>query len=263
MTSPTMVDVHRALLMALTWAAGTAAGVVLGWQGVQLVTFQVVESAAAPLSQPHVLEALEAAGGSPGPAAAPTATSEVPALQAAPTPTPVPPEVLPRSGGSLPASLAPGAGSRQPAVSVTHPAPVTTTTTTVVLPAPAATPPPAPPTSTTTTTAPKPKERPEPRPPAADQQSRPDDDAAAEPVYRTISSKGGTVAVRYDAGGHVELLWARPNDGFRADVQEDGEDKVVVVFRSRHHVSAIKAFWADGSPRSRVAEYPIRETDDS
>jgi hypothetical protein len=71
-----------------------------------------------------------------------------------------------------------------------------------------------------------------------------------------ITSKGGTVAVRYD-GDHVTLLWARPNDGFRADVQDDGGDKVVVLFRSRQHASLVKAFWADGSPRSRVVEYPV------
>jgi hypothetical protein len=253
-----MVNVHRALLMALTWVAGTAAGVVLGWQGVQLVTFQVVESAAAPLSQPHVLEALEAAGGSPGPAAAATATQEIPAAQAAPAPTPVAPKVLPRSGGSLPAPSAPGAGSRQPAVNVTAavaapPAPVTTTT---VAQPPVITPAAAPPTSTTTTTVPKPKDRQEPKPASGDKAPEAD-----KPIYRMIPSKGGTVAVRYQAG-HVELLWARPNDGFRADVQDDGDERVVVVFRSRQHVSQIKAFWADGSPRSRVVEYPVRQDDD-
>jgi hypothetical protein len=242
-----MGNVHRALLMALTWVAGTAAGVVLGWQGVQLVTFQVVESQAAPLSQPHVLEALEAAGGSPGPAAVSPATPEIPAPQAAPTPTPVPPKVLPRSGGHLPAPLAPGAGSPPASVTVTAAAAPTTTTTVTTSPAPVTTPTAVAkePTTTTTTRA-KPKQEPKPaeRPTETD-----------KPVYRMIPAKGGTVAVRFQSG-HVQLLWARPNDGFRVDVEEDGDEEVVVVFRSRDHRSRIRAFWANGTPRQQVVEHP-------
>ena len=253
-----MGNVHRALLVALTWVAGTAAGVVLGWQGVQLVTFQVVESQAAPLSQPHVLEALEAAGGSPGPAAVSSATPEIPAAQAAPTPT-IPPQVLPRSGGKLPAPLAPGAGSppARKKVTVTAAAVAPTTTTTVTTgPAPVATPTtgPAPAPAPTPTTTAKPEPKPEPKP--ADRPAEPE-----KPVYRMIPSKGGTVAVRYEAG-HVRLLWARPNDGFRVDVVEDAGEEVVVVFHRRDHRSKIRAFWRDGTPRSQVVEQPIRPDDD-
>jgi hypothetical protein len=243
-----MRNVHRALLMALTWVASTAAGVVLGWQGVQLVTFQVVESQAAPLSQPHVLEALEAAGGSPGPATVSPATPEIPAPQAAPTPTPAP-KVLPRSGGHLPAPFAPGAGSPPVPITVTAAAVAPTTTTTVTTsPAPVTTPTTAvakEPTTTTTTRA-KPKQEPKPaqRPPEPD-----------KPVYRMIPAKGGTVAVRFQSG-RVQLLWARPNDGFRVEVEEDGDNEVVVVFRSRDHRSRIRAFWANGTPRQQVVERP-------
>jgi hypothetical protein len=63
------------------------------------------------------------------------------------------------------------------------------------------------------------------------------------------------VAVRYQ-GGKVQLLWARPNDGFRVDVIEDGPDLIKVVFRSHDHVSRIKAFWSEGTPRQQVDEYP-------
>lgn len=253
-----MGTVHRALLMALTWVASTAAGVALGWQGVQLVTFQVVESQAAPLSQPHVLEALEAAGGSPGTAAAAPATPEIPALQAAPAPAPAPSKVLPPPGGDLPAPLAPGAGSPPTAVvppvtvsaAGTGVAPVTTTTVTVV-PATSTTTTTTVPSTTTTTT------RVEKQPPAEQKQAP----ASSEnPAFRMISAEGGTVAVRYEAG-RVRLLWARPNDGFRVNVAEDGPEAVDVIFRSRQHYSRIRALWADGAPRHQVVERPSGEHD--
>jgi hypothetical protein len=235
--------------MALTWAVGTAAGVVLGWWGVQLVTFQVVEAQTAPLSQPHVLQALQAAGRS-----AFEATQEIPAPPAAPTPSPAP-TVPSRAGGSLRAPIAPGAGgppakikaAKIVAAGARAVSPTTTTTvTTVPEPVPAVTVATVAPTTTTTAPAAhdnKPPEA-EKKPPAPD-----------KPVYRMITAKGGTVAVRY-LGGEVHLLWARPNDGFRVDVVEDGPDRVKVLFRSHSHTSRIKAFWSDGAPRQEVSEYP-------
>jgi hypothetical protein len=235
--------------MALTWAVGTAAGVVLGWWGVQLVTFQVVEAQTAPLSQPHVLQALQAAGRSGS-----QATQEIPAPPAAPTPSPAP-TVPTRAGGSLPAPIAPGAGSppaKIKAAKIVAAGAVSPTTTTTL----AAVPPPAPTApvtvtseASTTTTAPvthdnKAPETEKKEPPAPD-----------KPVYRMIAAKGGSVAVRYQ-GGKVQLLWARPNDGFRVDVVEDGPDLIKVVFRSHDHVSRIKAFWSEGTPRHQVDEYP-------
>lgn len=69
----------------------------------------------------------------------------------------------------------------------------------------------------------------------------------------TIDSVGGQVAVRYDAG-RVELLWARPEPGFEAEVHSDGPDTVEVRFESDRHESRVRAFFTDGAPDREVRE---------
>ena len=77
--------------------------------------------------------------------------------------------------------------------------------------------------------------------------------AAPAETTRTITAKGGTVAVRY-ASGRVTLMWARPNDGFEVDVAEDGPDSVEVEFTSDEHRSRIRASYDGDEPSHRVEE---------
>ncbi|MDQ3946195.1 MAG: hypothetical protein M3357_13795 [Actinomycetota bacterium] len=70
---------------------------------------------------------------------------------------------------------------------------------------------------------------------------------------RTISSRGGTVAVRY-LDGTVRLLWARPDSGYDVEVADDGPDKVLVRFRSDRARSWVYAYYEDGKPAEAVIE---------
>lgn len=68
-----------------------------------------------------------------------------------------------------------------------------------------------------------------------------------------IPSTGGQVAVRYEAG-RVELLWAQPQAGFQADVDDDGPGQVDVRFETDTHESRVRAFFRDGAPAQEVRE---------
>ena len=77
--------------------------------------------------------------------------------------------------------------------------------------------------------------------------------AGAPATTATIDSIGGPVAVRYDAG-RVELLWARPEPGFEAEVHTNGPDTVEVRFESDSHESRVRAFFTNGVPDREVRE---------
>lgn len=73
---------------------------------------------------------------------------------------------------------------------------------------------------------------------------------------RTVTSVGGSAALRF-AGDRVEVLWATPNAGFTADVEDvTGQGEARVDFRSPDHRSRIKGEWQDGSPTVEVEERP-------
>ena len=55
-------------VLVVTWALGTATGVLLGLFGVQLVSSRFSTAGVSPLSRPEVLRALQAARTHPGPA---------------------------------------------------------------------------------------------------------------------------------------------------------------------------------------------------
>jgi hypothetical protein len=72
---------------------------------------------------------------------------------------------------------------------------------------------------------------------------------------RTISSRGGTVTVRY-VDGEVRLLFARPNSGYDVEVVDDGPDQVYVDFQGgRGSRSRVLAFYnKQGEPDATVIE---------
>lgn len=77
--------------------------------------------------------------------------------------------------------------------------------------------------------------------------------AAPAGEERTITSQGGTVAVRYEAGG-VELLYARPAPGFETRIARQEPDRVEVEFRGSDHLSRIRARYDAGRPAHDVNE---------
>jgi hypothetical protein len=214
--------------LALSWALGTSTGVLLGLSGVQLVTSGITGERIAPLSRPEVLQALSAGNASEAPEAI-----AAPAITAPPASTdigsaPPLPDPVSKPAPTPPASAPPRPGA--PAGPTTTTAAPPRTPPTTAAPPPAPTPavvPPAPP-ATTTTTAPKGE-------------------------TRTISSRGGAVAVRY-LDGTVRLLWARPNSGFDVEVRDDGPDRVFVRFRSDKARSWVSAYYQDGKPAQEVIE---------
>lgn len=73
---------------------------------------------------------------------------------------------------------------------------------------------------------------------------------------RTISTVGGSTALRF-VDGRVEVVWATPNAGFTADIEDDsGDVETRVDFRSPEHRSRIKGEWADGAPSVETEERP-------
>lgn len=210
--------VRRWPVVAVTWALGTSTGVLLGLFGVNLVASGITDSLVSPLSRPEVLRALQAET-TPAPEPAPP----VPHLPPSPLPDPgaVPPLTTPVS----PPAPTP------PISSPPRPGAVAGTTTTTASPPP--------------TTAP-----PATAPPASPSAPKP---GPSTGVTRTITSAGGTVAVRYEAG-RVRLLWARPNDGFNVEVRSDGPEAVEVEFRGKGHRSLVRAFYEDGAPAQDVVE---------
>ncbi|HET9770839.1 MAG TPA: hypothetical protein VFS16_08115 [Acidimicrobiia bacterium] len=252
-------------VLVVTWALGTATGVLLGLFGVQLVSSRFSTAGVSPMSRPEVLRALQAARSVPAAdeVAAPadptpdtTAPAPSPPVDEAPvrpsagstsSPAPAPPaSTLPRPGataGTLVNAAAP-------------PEPPTTTTVTVA---------PAAPTSTTATTKPPSKKRPETTSTTRKsttttterKSAAPADTSKAGPsdrsIERTVSSQGGVVTVRW-ADGKVKMIVARPKAGYEMKVYDNGPDRVIVRFSSRNHTSWVAAFYRDGRPDSYVAE---------
>ncbi|MEX0658711.1 MAG: hypothetical protein WD080_06215, partial [Egibacteraceae bacterium] len=77
--------------------------------------------------------------------------------------------------------------------------------------------------------------------------------AESPPQARTVSAVGGDAAVRFHAG-RVDVLWATPNAGFTADVDDDPDEaEARVEFRAPDHRSRIKAAWRRTPRRDRGA----------
>lgn len=263
-------------VLVLTWALGTATGVLLGLFGVELVSSRFSTAGVSPLSRPEVLRALQAArseppaGGValPAPSTPDTAVPPPsPAVDADParpsagsgsSSAPPPASTLPRPGT---AETFVDAGAPASTTSTAPPEPSTTTSTAAPAPdgeikpksdskgsnksgRPSTSSSPATTTTskkTTTTTT----------PPAPPRPSQPPQQQAGT---QTINSAGGVVAVRY-SGGKVELKWARPNAGYQVYVRSNGPDQVIVYFYTRNRVSQVVAYYNNGTPAQAVQEY--------
>ena len=266
MASGTISVVKRVLVV--TWALGTATGVLLGLFGVQLVSSRFSTAGVSPLSRPEVLRALQAARSVPGPdesalPATPDTTAPPPSppvdvdparpsagLTSSPAPT-SPASTLPRPGaeaGTFVDAAAPPASTTSTAPPPSEPA----TTTTTAKPDKSKSKDDSKSKNdkkpTTTTTAPK-KATTTTTPPA--QSSRPASSPQTTADTRTISSAGGVVAVRY-SGGNVTLKWARPNPGYEVYVRSSGPDMVVVYFYKKGSGSQVRAYYRSNSPSSDV-----------
>jgi hypothetical protein len=276
----TICAVRRVLVV--TWALGTATGVLLGLFGVQLVSSRFATAGVSPMSRPEVLRALQAARSLP-PAAEQVALPGAPPADVAVPPSPqvdVAPARPSAGSASSPASAPPASTLPRPGatagtfVEAGVPDSSTTSTGPVEEPAPPTSttakpddskgksksdgkasnhsdhPSTSTPSSSTTATASKKPTTtttppaPPSRPPA------PSPQAAAD--TRTISSAGGVVAVRYSSG-RVELKWARPNPGYQVSVQSNG-DSVVVYFYRSGHISQVRAYYRGDAPASDVTE---------
>ena len=257
-------------VLVVTWALGTATGVLLGLFGVDLVSSRFSTAGVSPLSRPEVLRALQAARSvPPAPGGVALSTTDTTAPQspavdagsarpsAGPTSSsaPAPPaSPLPRPGATA-----------ETFVEASNPPSSTTSTA----------PPPAPPTTTTTappddgkakpksdsktsgksststssspTTTTTSKKTTATTAPPKSQDSSPQSDT------RTISSAGGVVAVRY-SGGKVELKWARPNPGYQVYVRSNGPDQVAVYFYTNNRVSQVVAYYDGNTPAQSVQE---------
>ena len=137
----------------------------------------------------------------------------------------------------------PGPGPAAPAATVTGPPgtgpAASTTTTTVTRPTvtTATTRPSAPPTTATTL------------PPGPAPTSPPPAPAAQTRTYNLI---GGSATLRFSPSG-VSVVWANPNPGFRAEIDNRSDGGVRVRFDSDSHRSELEAWW-DGGPRDQVQE---------
>jgi len=261
----------------VTWALGTASGVLLGLFGVQLVSSRFSTTRVSPLSHPEVLRALQAARSVPG---APDGEVALP-LTAAPgtaVPPPSPPTDAASARPSAEATSSPAQAS--PASSLPRPG-----ATAGILVDPAAGAAATPPSSTIT-------DPPEPEPPSTstsattattEKKSKSDSKNSgnssttssstastakkttttsgpapqtprqAQPT--TITCTGGIVTVRY-SGGKVDLKAARPNSGYQVYVPEQrSPDEVVVYFYNNNTAYQVRAFYTNGSPDYKVTKY--------
>lgn len=66
--------------------------------------------------------------------------------------------------------------------------------------------------------------------------------------------QGGSVAIEY--GAEVELLWASPAAGFRAEVKKQGPPEVEVEFESEEHESRFRAEVVNGELDIEQEERP-------
>jgi hypothetical protein len=273
-------------VLVVTWALGTASGVLLGLFGVQLVSSRFSTSRVSPLSHPEVLHALQAARSL---ANAPDSEVALPVIPAPDTadPSPSPPTDAAPARPSAEATSSPAQAS--PASSLPRPGATVgslvdpTASAAATPPATTATAPPAPEppatstsattattsktkskdrnsgrssttsSSTTTTTAKKTTATTTAPPPTKDQ-------TQTQGATRTISSKGGIVTVRW-VDGKVEIRQARPNPGWEVKVYNYGPDNVVVKFTRGRYTSWVWAGYRNGTPASAVMECagPSRE----
>ena len=76
---------------------------------------------------------------------------------------------------------------------------------------------------------------------------------AIEPqtVEQVVELIGGTVAIRFSPDS-IEVLWATPAPGFRAESDDHGS-RVEVEFKGGGHESKLRAWW-DGGPRFSTSE---------
>lgn len=158
-----------------------------------------------------------------------------------------------RVAGVSPAPIRPSevAGARPDA-----PEPTSTTTTAVLAPpssGPVAPPEVPGPATTRPLSGPRPgpttSTAPQPAPPPTS--SGPSTTTTTAGATRTYTLVGGSAAVRFTPSG-ATLLWATPNPGFEAEVDQEG-GRLKVEFESDTHRSELEAWW-DGGPRDSVRE---------
>ena len=105
------------------------------------------------------------------------------------------------------------------------------------------------PTATTATTGPTPT-TPTPMTPTP---MTPTPVSTAGGTVRTYNLVGGSTALRFDPSGTVTVVWANPNPGFRADLDDRDGGGVRVRFEGDSARSQVEAWWDDG-PQDRVEE---------
>jgi hypothetical protein len=206
---------RRVALYGIGWLVAAAAAVLLAWQGVGRVGTSVTERHPTALSAEQARRARALTG--------------------------APDAGLPGLGSpEAPGAVAPGppaGGSGGPAT------PATTATTTPR------------PTPTTSSTAPRP---PTAKPPATSPPVTPTTrpasptPAPAPGEVRTYNLVGGSVTLRFQPSG-VTVVWANPNSGFQAEVDDRDGGGVRVRFDGGSHRSELEAWW-DAGPRDRVDE---------
>ena len=72
-------------------------------------------------------------------------------------------------------------------------------------------------------------------------------------TVRTYNLVGGSTALRFDPSGTVTVVWANPNPGFRADIDDRDGGGVRVRFDGDSGRSEVEAWW-DGGPQDRVED---------
>jgi hypothetical protein len=77
--------------------------------------------------------------------------------------------------------------------------------------------------------------------------------STAAGTVRTYNLVGGSTALRFDPSGTVTVVWANPNPGFRADIDNRDGGGVRVRFDGDSGRSQVEAWW-DGGPQDRVEE---------
>ncbi len=240
----------RARAFVILWVGAAIAATTIAWQGVSIVDSQVISPApaiSAARSSSAAVPIEQAA--TPTPFAAATATAEPESTfdldlsgleerssdqsdeqpEAMPTPTPEPTAVVPPSDvGAEPSRPTPRATARPQ--STTRPSPTATvravpTATATVTPQPTA-------TTEPTATA---------EPTATPQQAQ----------VLTFDLVGGTASVSF-APNDVHVLWATPEPGFSADVDNGGPGQRV-EFRSDDGDSRLDVWW-DAGPQWSIDE---------
>lgn len=69
---------------------------------------------------------------------------------------------------------------------------------------------------------------------------------------RVYSLTGGSLALDFAPSG-VTVVWATPKSGYEVRINEVAGDGVKATFKSKDHVSTVRAWWDDG-PADRVTE---------